>query len=304
MDVRLVFMGSPEFALPSLKALSHQYSIVGVVTQPDRPAGRGRQLTPPPVKLAAMELDLPFIQPASLRHPEALEQIRRWRPQLIVVAAFGQILRKEVLTLPEFGCLNVHASLLPRWRGAAPVQAAILHGDAQSGVTIMKMDEGVDTGAILSQRAIPIALHETGGSLSEKLAILGAQLLIETLPAYLRGELQPVPQDHSQATLAPMLSKKDGALDFRESAALLERKVRAFYPWPGTYFEMEGMLLKVHRASALIPSPIRGAIGTRCVHEQTPAVICSDGLLLLEVVQPPGKKAMPGKAFLGGARGW
>lgn len=304
MDVRLVFMGSPDFAVPSLKALSRAYNIVGVVTQPDRPSGRGRRLTPPAVKIAAMELGLPLFQPSTLRHPGAIEHLRRWNPQLIVVAAFGQILRKEVLDLPDYGCVNVHASLLPRWRGAAPVQAAILHGDEQSGVTIMLMDEGVDTGPILSQRAILISPEDTGGSLSEKLAQLGADLLIETLPAYLCGEINPMPQDESKVTLAPLLRKQDGALNFQESAEALERKVRAFHPWPGTYLETTKGKLKVHHARALTPSPIPGTMGTFCVYERFPAVICKDGLLVLEVVQPPGKNPMPGNAYLAGARIW
>src|SRR5581483_10813336 len=188
---RIVFMGSPDFAAPSLQALARHYHIVGVVTQPDRQAGRGREMKSPPIKKLALELGLPIIQPEKLRDPSAMDQLRLWAPDLIVVAAFGQILRPEVLALPPRGCVNVHASLLPRWRGAAPIQAALLAGDSQTGVTIMLMDKGVDTGAIISQSAIPIETDDTGGSLFEKLSRLGADLLIETLPRYISGELRP-----------------------------------------------------------------------------------------------------------------
>ena len=178
MQPRIVFMGSPGFALPTLKALADHFPVVGVVTQPDRPAGRGRHLQPPPVKTLAQSMGLPLIQPQRLQDPDAMARLRAWAPELIVVAAFGQILRPEVLNLPPYGCLNVHASLLPRWRGAAPVQAAILHGDPETGVTIMKMDPGLDTGPIISQRATRIGSEDTGGALSDRLARLGAQLLL------------------------------------------------------------------------------------------------------------------------------
>ncbi len=299
---RLVFMGSPDFAVPSLEALAARYPIVGVVTQPDRPAGRGGTLKPPAVKQAALRLGLPVIQPEKLRQPEAMDQLRAWAPDLIVVAAFGQILRPEVLDLPPFGCLNVHASLLPRWRGAAPIQAAILHGDRETGVTIMKMDPGVDTGPILARRALPIAPDETGGSLFEKLARLGADLLLETLPPYLSGELVPQPQPEEGVTYAPMLKKEDGLLDFGQPAAALERRVRAMNPWPGAYFEWNGAPLKVLRAR-LEQEPSPGA-GRRLTVEGRPALGCGEGILVLEEVQPAGKRPMSGKAFLAGARDW
>jgi methionyl-tRNA formyltransferase len=299
----IVFMGSPDFALPTLEALAREYQVVGVVTQPDRAAGRGRELRPPPVKLLAEALAIPVIQPEKLRQPEALEQLHAWRPDLIVVAAFGQILRKDVLELPPQGCINVHASLLPRWRGAAPINAAILHGDKETGVTIMKMDVGLDTGPILSQRAIPIASHETAGSLFETLSRLGANLLLETLPGYLSGELQPVPQPEEGVTYAPMLKKEEGQLDFTRDAEELERRVRAFNPWPGAFMEFAGMLLKVHGAHA-IATRTEAEVGQRLVYQNQPAVGASDGLLVLDEVQPAGKKIMSGKDFLAGARHW
>jgi methionyl-tRNA formyltransferase len=307
MLTRIVFMGSPDFALPTLRRLNEVFSVVGVVTQPDRPAGRGRTLTPPPVKSLANELDLPVIQPASLNEQEAKAQLRSWEPNLIVVVAFGQILRQDVLDLPQFGSINVHASLLPRWRGAAPIQAAILHGDSQTGVTIMKMDSGVDTGPLLSQQTIPLLKKETAGSLSPKLAKLGADLLIETLPAYLKGDLTPQPQQ-GEATYAHMLKKVDGELDLARSAQELERKVRAYDPWPGTYIDWRDGRLKILQARTVelgkIPGSETSIPDTRTIIDQQPALVTGDGVLILEMVQPVGKKPMPGEVFLRGARDW
>ena len=223
-------MGSPDFSLPTLRALAKTYEVVGVVTQPDRASGRGRELKAPPVKTLALELGIPVMQPEKLRLPEAMDQLRAWNPDLIVVAAFGQILRKDVLELPPHGCINVHASLLPRWRGAAPINAAILHGDEETGVTIMKMDAGLDTGPMLSQRAIHLTPDDTAGSVFEKLSRLGADVLIETLPDYLSGKLVPTPQPDAGTTYAPMMKKEEGQLDFTQDAKELERRVRAFNP--------------------------------------------------------------------------
>jgi methionyl-tRNA formyltransferase len=298
---RIVFMGSPEFAVPSLKVLCMKYTIVGVVSQPDRPAGRGRKIASPPVKSTALELSIPVIQPERLYIPEAMSQLSAWKPNLIVVAAFGQILRPNILDLPSYGCINVHASLLPRWRGAAPVPAAILHGDTETGVTIMKMDPGVDTGPILSQHEIHIMPDDTAGTLSEKLTNLGATLLIETLPDYLSGKLQPQPQAGDLATYAPMLKKENGLLDFSQPADDLVRRIRAFNPWPGTYMIWQNMHLKVHRGHS-IPSHFEP--GHHLVHQGLPAVGTLKGILVLDEVQPPGRKSMPGKAFLTGARQW
>jgi len=301
MSIRVVFMGSPDFALPTLAALDRHYSVAGVITQPDRPAGRGRVLTPSPVKQLAVQLGIDVIQPVKLREPEAQEALKAWAPDLIVVAAFGQILRVSVLELPRYGCVNVHASLLPRWRGAAPIQAAILHGDAESGVTIMKMDAGIDTGAILSQRAMPILPEDTAGSLSVRLAEEGANLLIETLPAYLAGAVALVAQDETRATYASMLTKEEGELDFSKPAETLERQVRAFQPWPGAYAFFQGEMLKVLRAhvdvSAAVPSQ-RGIV------QNLPAVGTALGWLVLDEVQPAGKRPMSGDVFLRGARQW
>jgi methionyl-tRNA formyltransferase len=298
MAIRIVFMGSPDFAVPSLQALAEAFSIVGVVTQPDREAGRGRMLVAPPVKQTALELGLAVIQPEKLRTPEPMAQIKAWAPDLIVVAAYGQILRPAVLDLPRFGCVNVHGSLLPRWRGAAPIQAAILAGDRETGITIMKMDSGVDTGPMLSQRGIPIAPDDTAGSVFEKMSVLGGELLIQTLPGYLSGEIQPKVQPDEGATYAPMLKKEDGLLDFTRPAEELARRVRAFNPWPGAYFEWQGGLMKVHTAHSVEGHAEAGA---QLLHQKSPAVGTGEGLLVLDIVQPAGKKPMPGKAFLAGA---
>ncbi len=298
----IVFMGSPYFAVPVLEALTTNYPVVGVVTQPDRPAGRGGALKPPAVKEAALRLGLPIMQPEKLRQPEAMAQLRTWAPNLIIVAAFGQILRPELLDLPKYGCINVHGSLLPRWRGAAPIQAAILAGDHETGITIMKMDPGVDTGAILSRCYIPIAPEDTAGTLSAKLAPLGADLLIETLQRYLSGELLPQPQPVDGITYAPMLKKEDGRLDFTQPAIALERRVRAFNPWPGTWFHWNAGLLKVLRAR--VSAGKSPGVERRLTVEGFPAIGTGEGILILEEVQPAGKKVMPGRAFLSGARGW
>ena len=298
---KIVFMGSPDFALSTLRALASAYDVIGVVTQPDRASGRGRELKPPPVRLLAQELEIPIMQPEKLKQPEAMEQLRAWAPDLIVVAAFGQILRKDVLELPRFGCINVHASLLPRWRGAAPINAAILAGDEETGVTIMQMDVGLDTGPMLAKRSIRLKPDDTAGSVFQALSTLGADLLLETLPDYLSGKLTPVLQPEEGATYAPMLKKEDGKLDFSDDVNELERRVRAFNPWPGAFMDFDGMNLKVHRTHV---EQGESSAGQRLVVENQPAVGARGGLLILDEVQPAGKKSMSGKSFLAGARGW
>jgi len=294
-------MGSPDFALSTLRSLAKNYQVVGVVTQPDRASGRGRELKAPPVKLLAQELNIPVMQPQKLREPEAMQQLQAWNPDLIVVAAFGQILKKDVLEMPKYGCINVHASLLPRWRGAAPINASVLAGDEETGVTIMKMDVGLDTGPMLAMKKIRIKPDDTAGSLFEALSTLGADLLIETLPAYMDGKLTPQPQPEEGATYAPMLKKEDGLLDFTQPAVDLERRVRAMNPWPGAWFEWNGAPLKVHRAHV---GQGKAEAGKRLVEQNQPAVGAGGGVLILDEVQPPGKKLMNGKSFLAGARNW
>jgi methionyl-tRNA formyltransferase len=298
---KIVFMGSPDFSLPTLRALAGMYEVAGVVTQPDRASGRGRELKPPPVKALAQGLGIPVMQPEKLKQPEAMEQLRAWAPDLIVVAAFGQILRKDVLVLPRYGCINVHASLLPRWRGAAPINAAILAGDEETGVTIMQMDVGLDTGPMLAKRSIRIKPDDTAGSVFQSLSTLGADLLLDTLHDYLSGKLQPVPQPEEGATYAPMMKKEDGKLDFTNDVNELERRVRAFNPWPGTFMDFDGTNLKVHRAHV---QQGEASAGQRLIVENQPAVGARGGFLVLDEVQPAGKKPMSGKSFLSGARHW
>jgi methionyl-tRNA formyltransferase len=299
---RIVFMGSPEFALPILRTLAEQYIVVGVVTQPDRPAGRGRVLTPPPIKILAGELHLPFIQPNRLNELDAMQQLRIWAPDFTVVAAFGQILRPDVLDLPQYGCINVHASLLPRWRGAAPIQAAILNGDEQTGITIMKMDPGVDTGPIISQHPVIISKEDTAGTLASKLSDQGAELLVKTLPQYLNGNLNPQPQNNSLATYAPMIKKEHGMLDFSQPAKLLERKIRAYNPWPGAFDNWNNQVLKIHHAH-VVEAPFSQP-GQKIIYKGWPAYTTGEGILVIDELQPAGKNITNGKSFLQGARNW
>ena len=299
--MNVVFMGSPEFAIPSLNALAanHELDLVGIFTQPDRPAGRGRKIRSSPVKLRCLELEVRFYQPDSLKSPESISTLEILNTELIVVAAYGLILPQEFLDLPKFGSINVHASLLPRWRGAAPIQAAIHAGDSDTGVTIIKMDPGLDTGPILSQRRISILSSDTGGLLSERLADLGALLLIETISGYISGEIQPYEQDENKATYAPMLNKSDGRLDFLRPAIELERQIRAFNPWPSSYFEWGNKRIRIHKADALSDDTLEpGVVG---MIDDVPAIGANPGTLLLQIVQPAGRKEMPGEDFLRGA---
>ncbi len=298
---RVVFMGTPDFAVPTLQALiaSPEYDVVGVVTQPDRPAGRGKTVQQSPVKQVAVSADIPIIQPEKLRAPGVFEQLQAWVPDVIVVAAFGQILRQNVLDLPRFGCINVHASLLPRWRGAAPIQAAIRAGDSQTGITIMKMDAGLDTGPMLRQRAVPIASIDTGQSLHDKLSAVGGPLLIETLGPYLRRELVPQPQNEAEQTYAPMLKKEEGAIDWNQPADVIERLVRAFDPWPGTNTQWNGQQLKILAGSAAANGKAVPG-GVIRLSDGGIAVGTGSGLYRLERVQLAGRPATPISAFING----
>jgi methionyl-tRNA formyltransferase len=305
---RIIFMGTPEFALPTLKALIDHYDVVGVVSQPDRPAGRGRSLSPPPVKQVALAQDLPVFQPKSLRPPEAVARLRDWQPDVIVTAATGHILTADVLALPTRGTLNVHASLLPRWRGAAPIQAALLAGDTETGITIMCTDEGLDTGPILSQRAVPIAPRETAASLHDKLAQLGADLLLETLPRWLSGELAPQPQPSEGVTLAKRIRKEDGLIHWERPAPEIDRQVRAYTPWPGAYTFWAGRQLKITEALPVPPQPPvaippqkrNETPGTVLDHDGLPVVVTGEGILQLERLQLAGKRAMSAAEFVRG----
>jgi methionyl-tRNA formyltransferase len=309
---RIVFLGTPDFAVPSLQALvaSPDLDVVGVVTQPDRPAGRGRAVQTSPVKQAALEAGLPVIQPEKTHISPAFEQLQAWRPDFLVVAAFGQILRPKVLELPRVAPINVHASLLPRWRGAAPIQAAIRAGDNYAGVTTMIMDAGLDTGPILLQDSIPIQRDETGQSLHDKLAALGAILLIHTLQWLSSGSIQPHPQPTNEAliTYAPQLKKEDGAIDWTTSAVEIDRHVRAYTLWPGTYTFWDGKRLKIlaghpiHAHLDLAPGVVRDAHGAE---EAAPFVIgTGKGVYAPTRLQLEGRQAVDAAAFLNGAPGF
>jgi methionyl-tRNA formyltransferase len=301
MGINVVFMGTPDFALPTLAALVEKFYVTGVVTQPDRPAGRGRMMQPPAVKTLASKLGLPILQPPSLKDQLVIESIKKMLPDVIVVAAFGQILKADILSFPPYGCINVHASLLPRWRGAAPIQAAILNDDT-TGVSIMKMDQGLDTGPILSQRRVSISNAMTAGELTAILAQMGADLLVETLPLYIEGDLIPRPQDDALATYAPRLTPSTGELDFGQPAAFLARKVRAYNPWPGAYQYFEGIRLKVFQAHAAVGKD--AVPGKRYVIDQKPAWGTADGFLVLDEVQAAGKGRLSGADFIRGTREW
>lgn len=301
-------MGTPDFAVPSLARMIAAHTVVGVFTQPDRPAGRGRQPQASPVKRLAERHAIPVFQPASLRRePAAVDALRALDADVIVVAAYGLILPPAVLAAAPGGAVNVHASLLPRWRGAAPIQHAILAGDRETGVTIMLIDAGLDTGPMLSRATLPLAPDATAGRVSAALADLGADLLADTLPRWLRGDIAPQPQDDAAATLAPRLSRADGRIDWSAPADAVARRVRAFDPWPGTFTEWSGEILKVLAVTEAptdpgSPQPTRP--GQVVGLPDGPAVATGSGLLRLMRVQPAGRPAMDGAAFARGRPGF
>ena len=309
---RIIFMGTPAFAVPSLGRLAESYEIAAVVTQPDRPAGRKQRLTAPPVKEAALARSLSVWQPPTLRTPEAVARLRALAPDLIVVVAFGQILRADVLEIPPHGCLNLHGSLLPRYRGAAPVPAAILSAETETGVTLMQMDEGMDTGPIITQATCLIAPDDTTATLRDKLCRLGADLLVETLPRWLAGEIVPQPQDHSQATYCRTIAKADGRLDWQLPAEELERQIRAYIPWPTAFTTWQGKRLKVLRAAphrtghgTVLPDwRGEGQPGQVVALDDGIGVVTGEGALKLLEVQLAGKRAMTIEEFLRGQRGF
>jgi len=300
--MRLVFMGTPDYAVPCLAALLEAgHQVLAVYTSPDRPRGRGRRLEPPPVKAFAQERGLPVHQPPSLRLPQAQEGLASLGPQAIVVAAYGKILPPQVLRIPPLGCLNVHPSLLPRHRGPSPVVTALLEGDAVTGVTVMLLDEGMDTGPILAQREEPILPEDTTPTLTERLFRLGAVLLVETLPRWAAGELTPRPQDPARATVTRLVRKEDGLIPWGASAERIARMVRAYQPWPGAYTRWRGQLLKVHQAEPLSPGHPRGRPGEVLFLEGRGAVVVTgEGLLRLQRVQLEGKRPMAVEEFLRG----
>lgn len=303
--MKLVFCGTPEFAVPTLERLiAAQFSIDLVVTNPDEPSGRGYELKPPPVKQAALAAGLEIFQPVRLRDPVTQEFVSRYRPDAIVVVAYGHILPKWMLDLPCWGSINVHASLLPRYRGAAPIQWALIRAEQVTGVTTMRMDEGLDTGDILLKREVPIQDADTTETLGSRLSQVGADLLVETLRGLERGDLQAQPQDHSQATLAPILKKEDGRIDWTLTASAIENRIRGLRPWPGAYTTFRGKNL--HLWAAVCPpasEACQSATGTLLAEPRKLRVACGQGTLLEATeVQLEGRKRLPARDFLNGVK--
>jgi methionyl-tRNA formyltransferase len=294
-------MGTPGFAVPALAALAERpdlCSVVAVVTQPDRPAGRGQKLTPSAVKLAAQARGIPVLEPTKMKPPETREQLAAYAPDLAVVAAYGRILPKQLLELPKHGCLNIHASLLPRHRGASPITHAILEGDREVGVAIMQMNEGLDTGPVYAMRSRPASPDDTTGTLTVTLAEMGAQLLLDILPSILDGSLAPKPQDDAKSTYAPILKKEDGHLDFTQPAEQLERRIRAMLPWPMAYTQKGDQRITILKAHVTDGSGPPGEVIE--AGKSGVAIATGKNALHLDEVQPAGKKPMPASAWAAG----
>jgi methionyl-tRNA formyltransferase len=301
--MRIVFMGTPEFAVPTLQHLIlNDYRVVAVYTQPDRPSGRGRRLAPQPLKAAAEAFNLPVLQPLSLKTAEAVAELAYFQPDVIVVAAFGQILLQPVLELPKYGCINLHPSLLPRHRGASPVAAAILAGDEFTGVSIMLMDQGLDTGPLLVRAQIPVSGRDNTGLLSAKLSLIAAHLLQEVLSELPRRELKPQPQDEAKATYSGTITKDSGEIDWHQPAVAIWRQVRAFYPWPGAYTKWQGKRLKFIEVVSL-PEVESASIGrVMAVSGDSFGIQTGGGVLGVLQVQMEGKRVMSAAEFLRGQR--
>ena len=297
--LRIIFMGTPQFAVPTLQMLLDRgEEVVAVVTQPDRPKGRGQQTQPPPVKELAVQHGIPVIQPLKVRVPEVIEEIRSYAPDLIVVIAFGQILPKALLDIPRHGCINVHASLLPRYRGAAPLNWCIINGEKETGVTTMMMDVGLDTGDMLLKRAIPIDPDEDASSLHDRLSLLGAETMAATLDLLARGELVPEKQDDSLSCYAPMLKKELGEIDWQQEPRTIKNLVRGVTPWPGAYTRLDGKTLKIFRTRTADGSGTPGTVLQ--AGKNGLEVACTGGSLVIEELQLEGKKRMTASDFLAG----
>jgi methionyl-tRNA formyltransferase len=303
--VRVVFLGSGAFAVPSLEALlDGGHDVAALVTQPDREKGRGRTLAATPTKAVAERRGLPILQPRRIKDPAALEELRALRPDVQVVVAYGQILPRAVIDIPPLRTVNVHSSLLPRYRGAAPIHWAVVNGEGETGVTTMLIDEGLDTGPTLLARSTPIGAEETSPELEQRLARIGAEVLLETLDGLAAGTLTAHPQDHSRATLAPMLKKEDGRIDWTRPAEEIERRVRGLLPWPGTVTEWPGGVLKILRARVEPALGISGPAGSILAIGPEGIVVAAGGgtALRLRDVQPESRRPMPASAFAAGAR--
>jgi methionyl-tRNA formyltransferase len=299
--VRTIFFGTPAFAVPCLDALHDISEVVGVVCQPDKPQGRGLTLTPPPGKHHALQLNIPVVQPTKLRTGEFAAWLRAQAVDVALVVAYGRILPSDVLMAPRLGCVNVHASLLPKFRGAAPITWAIVRGEKTTGITLMQMDVGMDTGAMLEQAEIPIGEDETAGELSERLSMLGASLVKSGLPKFVAGDYLPIEQDHAAHTLAPMLKKEDGRVSWTEPARVVHDHVRGMSPWPGAYTTLGGKTIKLHRTRIAEVSRVGEAPGTVLIADKTRVLVsCKEGALDLLVVQLEGKKPVSGTEWFGG----
>lgn len=298
-EIRTVFMGTPEFALETLRGLiAAKVDLVGVYTQPDRPKGRGKKLTPPPVKQLALEQGIPVYQPLKLRAPEAVAELEALHPDLIVVVAYGQILPKAVLDIPQYGCINVHASLLPKYRGAAPINKAIIDGEEETGVTTMRMDVGLDTGDMLIKHRVKIGPNETAGQLHDRLAPLGRKALEETLRLLCAGTLVAEKQDDSQTCYAGMMKKEDGLIDWKLPARQIHNLVCGLDPWPGAYTRLNGQTLKIAATSVEKGQGSAGALVAASA--QGIDVACGEGVLRIGELQLPGKRRMAAGDFLRG----
>jgi methionyl-tRNA formyltransferase len=299
--MRIVFMGTPDFAVPSLQALlKSDEEVVGVVTQPDRPKGRGQVLTPSPVKQVALREHIPILQPTKMKDPEFLAALAAWKPDLIAVAAFGRILPPAILSLPPKGCINVHGSLLPKYRGAGPIQWAIINGETETGITTMLMDEGMDTGAMLLQERIAITSDDTAGSLSPRLAEVGGRLLVETLARLKAGTVVPQVQDHAQATMAPLLKKEDGAIDWTLPATAIANRIRGMTPWPGAYTFLEQDRWMLCRAVALTGASATPPGRITTVTKDEIHVATGEGVLAVKELQPANSRRMTVAQYLAG----
>jgi methionyl-tRNA formyltransferase len=299
--MRIVFMGTPDFAVPALEALLKSGDdVVGLVTQPDRPKGRGQALTPSPVKLIAQREHIPVLQPTKMKDPDFLASLSAWKPDLIAVAAFGRILPPAILSLPPKGCINVHGSLLPKYRGAGPIQWAIINGETETGITTMLMDEGMDTGAMLLQEKIRIEPDDTAGSLSPRLALLGGRLLVETLKLLKAGTLVPQVQDHAQATMAPLLKKEDGVIDWRLPAAALANRIRGLTPWPGAYTFLGQDRWMLYGAVALTEQAAELPGRITAVTKDEIHVATGEGVLGVKELQPANSRRMTVAQYLAG----
>jgi methionyl-tRNA formyltransferase len=303
-SLRIAFAGTPQFALPALRVLlASTHRVVGVLTQPDRPAGRGREVRASPIKLLSQKAGLPLAQPASLKTPEGRAALAAWAPDLLVVVAYGLILPPAVLALPRLGCVNIHGSLLPRWRGAAPIQRAILAGDAETGVTIMQLDEGLDTGPMLLERRRPIHSHDTAGDLHDALSELGAAALAEAVEGLAAGTLKSRPQPADGATYAPKIEKSEARIDWSASASALDRQVRAFNPWPMAETSFAGESLKMLRARVAEQPASDAAPGTVLgIADDGLRVVCGDGVLAVRELQRAGKRPVSARDFANAVR--